>query len=209
MLDHTIKNNYLIWGSYDWSGLGKEWVPSDEWKQSLLESVFLEHISGKNTILEIGPGAGEWTKELLPYCSKLILMDIVPRCIEICKERFKNFSHIEYFVSDGKSINFIKSGSVDLVFSMNVFIQMDLKTTNSYFDEMARILSKGGIGIIHHSKNGKRELGWRSELNDTIVQKLCMERGLKILEQISSWDLGKFEIWKGQDSDSITVFSKK
>lgn len=209
MPEHSVRNNFLIWGSYDWSNLGQEWIPSQKWKSSFIKNILIPHIKDDTTILEIGPGAGEWTKELISLSNRLILVDIVPRCIEICKERFKNFEGIEYYVNEGNNLEFLEDNVVDLVFSMDVFVQISPEDVKTYIFNLSKKLSFGGIGIIHHSKNGVAKLGWRSGVTNELMKEYCNSNGLKVLDQITSWEDGKYEIWPGEDVDSITIFQKQ
>ena len=207
-LEHTIENSFLIWASYDWSNLGEEWIVSKAWKKSLMENVILPFIPRKSMILEIGPGAGEWTKELITIADKIYIVDLVPRCIEICKERFKEFSNIEYYTNDGRSLDFLESNSVNFVFSMDVFIQMAPNDFENYFRQISSKLIPNGVGIINHSKHGQCKKGWRSNINDNLVARYCLKYDLEIIKQLSSWDDERQELWPGHDIDSISIFKK-
>jgi len=209
MIPHTTRNNFLIWATYDWSQLGEEWVPSAEWKETFITHVLGKYHRGGGTVLEVGPGAGEWTKELIDKSDKLILVDLVPRCIEICKVRFNEYDHIDYHVNDGEDISFVLDNTLDLVFSMDVFVQISLEVTVQYMQQFAQKLKQGGVGIIHHPRRGATKLGWRSAISDATIQALCEDNNLEVLNQITSWDNGRQQIWPGQDIDSLTIFRKR
>src|SRR5215470_14175804 len=40
-------------------------------------------------ILELSPGAGRFSCELLRYAARMTLVDMSPDCIEVCRERFR------------------------------------------------------------------------------------------------------------------------
>ena len=61
-----------------------------QWKSSLINNMMLKYIKNDSIILEVGIGAGRWTEILQPLAKKLILVDISEKCIEICKNKFKN-----------------------------------------------------------------------------------------------------------------------
>jgi ubiquinone/menaquinone biosynthesis C-methylase UbiE len=56
-------------------------------------------------ILELAPGHGRITKYLAMIADKLSIVDLNSECINACKEKFKIFDNIEYFVNDGNFIN--------------------------------------------------------------------------------------------------------
>jgi ubiquinone/menaquinone biosynthesis C-methylase UbiE len=69
------------------------------------------------TILDIGPGHGRWTQFLRHRCRRLIVVDISPRCIDVCRKRFPESTNIEYCVNDGMSLAIAPDNSVDFIFS--------------------------------------------------------------------------------------------
>jgi hypothetical protein len=56
---------------------------------------------------------------LYPLCTRLILVDLVSKCIDACRRRFACVDHIEYHVNDGRSLDAIENNSVDFVFRMD------------------------------------------------------------------------------------------
>jgi len=85
--NNSIANNLATWLAYDWSNQGEEWSNTNEWKNSLVEHVLQQHIPIGSRVLEIGPGAGRWTEHLIQRVSRLIVVDLTPTCIVICRER--------------------------------------------------------------------------------------------------------------------------
>ena len=96
----SVGSNQHTWQvTYDWTQAGEEWSVS--WGNSQLEwSVTLfpriRAFVPTGTILEIAPGYGRWTQYLKNYCDRLIVVDMSARCIEACRARFADASHIEY-----------------------------------------------------------------------------------------------------------------
>ncbi|VVM06591.1 hypothetical protein MAMT_01303 [Methylacidimicrobium tartarophylax] len=94
---NTREANLRVWNKeYSWSEDGEEWkgqahlcgVPYAEWKVSVVEHLLAPGIAPGGTVLEIGPGHGRWTAEILPRCGRTILVDLSPNCIEHCRHRF-------------------------------------------------------------------------------------------------------------------------
>jgi ubiquinone/menaquinone biosynthesis C-methylase UbiE len=209
---NTIENNLQMWSDWDWSNYGEEWSNNLEWKNSLIERVFKPNVPVDSRILEIGPGAGRWTEHLVKRARLLTLVDLTPKCIELCKERFSEFNNIEYFINDGKDLSFISSESIDCIWSWDVFVHIQSGDIRDYILQFARVLAPGGRGIIHHSKRGKSDIGWRSDMTAEKMKTYCEEFGLKVIKQFDSWDNGRFVIWPKlpaeKGPDIISVFIK-
>jgi 2-polyprenyl-3-methyl-5-hydroxy-6-metoxy-1,4-benzoquinol methylase len=162
----TREENRQIWQElYDWSSRGDEWSQvwggeDMQWYAVLLPRIqtFVLDADGcptRQTILEIAPGFGRWTKYLKNLCQKLILVDLAPKCIEACKQRFRSLSHIEYHVNDGKSLVAVPDDTVDFVFSMDSLVHADEEVIEAYLNQLAAKLRPNGVGFIHHSNFGE------------------------------------------------------
>ena len=212
--ENTIAQNLATWSTWDWSQCGEEWSNHDhpQWKQSLVDQVLAPRIPIGSRVLEIGPGAGRWTQYLVERASRVVLVDLTPRCIELCRQRFAKHNHIEYYVNDGSDLCFIEPSSIDRIWSFDVFVHMLAADVEIYIEQFGVILAQGGQGIIHHGCLGRRDIGWRSDLTAEGMQAICKRHGLRLLEQFQSWDSGRFHLWPElpleQDPDIITVFER-
>ena len=210
--NNSIANNLATWPAYDWSNQGEEWSNTNEWKNSLVEHVLQQHIPIGSRVLEIGPGAGRWTEHLIQRVSRLIVVDLTPTCIEICRERFREFQNIEYYVNDGRSLDFIAEASIDRVWSWDVFVHISSEDVREYVRNISRVMQPKGQALIHHAKRGRSRAGWRSDMTDAKMREYCREFDLEVLRQFESWDEGKYSIWPGligeASPDTITVFQK-
>src|SRR5438034_3825348 len=108
-----------------------------------------------NRILEIACGYGRWTQYLKDLCKNLIVIDISWECIQACKQRFPECSHIEYHVNDGTTLDMISDSCVDFVFSFDSLVHADESVMNAYICQLQRILINGGVAFIHHSNLGE------------------------------------------------------
>src|SRR4051794_9713690 len=119
----TVEENIRKWdGEYHWRSGGANWsqpwgTVEMQWHAALLPRVHTFLPTG--TILEIAPGYGRWTHFLKDLCRELHVVDIAPRCIEACRERFAGCRHIRYHVNDGRSLAAIPDASIDFVFSFD------------------------------------------------------------------------------------------
>ena len=92
------------------------------------------------TILEIAPGYGRWTYYLRERCERLIAVDLSPKCIEACRQKFAAYQHITYHVNDGKSLSMIADGSIDFVFSFDSLVHAEADVIETYLNQLARKL---------------------------------------------------------------------
>lgn len=153
----TINENLKQWNNYDWNRAGDEW--SAGWGGSdYLWALTIQPRIIKNipcsTILEIACGNGRISQYLLKYCRKLILVDICQSCIDYCKDRFKDYNHIEYIVNDGISLDMISDNSIDFVFSWDSLVHADKNVIQNYIYELSNKMNSNATGFIHHSNFG-------------------------------------------------------
>ena len=105
--------------------------------------------------LEIAPGFGRWTQFLIQQCDELIAVDLTPRCVEACQERFAGHSNFSCHLNDGRSLDMVDDGSIDFVFSFDSLVHAEASAIDSYLQQLSRKLTKDGVGFIHHSNIGR------------------------------------------------------
>ena len=193
---HSVNANKKLWNDYyDWSESGEEWtqevkkykgIDPEKWKKELINNMIHKYIKNNSTVLEIGPGGGRWTSILKEISNNLILADISPKCLDICKEKFEDFKHIKYNLIE-KNLEFLDNSSIDYVWSYDVFVHINPSTIKNYILDFKRILKPNGIAIIHHSGKysdySNPEEGWRAFFGKDEFEKLVKENNMKIIEQ--------------------------
>lgn len=206
---HSSQDNRAVWSAWDWSQGGEEWNDVDEpeqWKAALVDDVLLPHLGEARTVLEIGPGAGRWSEIIQSRVQRLVLVDITDRTLELCRERLQDAPNVEYVLSDGASFPEVEDGSIDRVWSFDVFVHIAPLDVASYLDEIARVLRSGGAALIHHSGGLVRFPGWRSPMTALLFARLAADRGLEVTRQFDSWSDGRFGV--RANDDVITVLRK-
>ena len=205
---NSVELNRAIWKSYDWSAAGEEWTPSEGWKQSVIRRFMDRHLAAATSILEIGPGGGRWTEPLLRRATNYWGVDISPTCVEHCRHRFSGQPNAQFIVGNGANLEAVPTGSVEAIFSFDVFVHINQAEVSSYAAEFARVLKPGGVGIVHHGTVGGARGGSRSNLTQDAMMDILRSRGLPVIESIDEWrdegavfDLHAF-------ADRVTVFSK-
>jgi ubiquinone/menaquinone biosynthesis C-methylase UbiE len=202
-------DNRRQWTDYDWSGRGEEWNASSEWKQALIENVLARWIPVGAAVLEIGPGAGRWSQVLAASASRLVLVDVSERPLELCRERFSGDTRIQYILSSGSDLPGVEDGSIDAVWSFDVFVHVAPRDQAAYLEEIARVLTPGGVAVVHHSEGRNHgqlpsRHGWRSPMSRDLFAALAVERGLQVERQFDSWGPnGRYDL--SGYADAITV----
>ena len=197
------------WSGYDWSGRGEEWNASLEWKQALVDHVLARWIPADAAALEIGPGAGRWSETLALRASRLVLVDVSERPLQLCRERFSGEERITYILSSGGDLPGIEDASIDAVWSFDVFVHVAPRDQAAYLEEIARVLTPGGVAVVHHADGRNRgqlpsRHGWRSPMSRRLFAALAAERGLQVECQLDSWGPdGSYDL--SAYADAITV----
>ena len=69
-------------------------------KEKVAQVVEAMHPSGDEVFIEIGPGTGYLTEQLLPRIKKLTCVELDRRAIEILKEKFSASTNIDIIYAD-------------------------------------------------------------------------------------------------------------
>lgn len=186
----SIEENRRVWGkAWDWSRRGEEWTPEWEpYKEVILRHTLDRWLGPGRRILEIGPGGGRYTEELLKHDpAEVVLVDLVEVTLDICRERFRAFPRMRYFVNDGKSLPFLAGASIDFVWSFECFVHIEKEAVDAYFAEFRRVLSPGGMGIVHYASVDRavrqdRFEGWRSNFSSADLQEILVKYGFELVE---------------------------
>lgn len=199
--------NKAIWESWDWSAGGEEWSPSEEWKASVIHSVLEKYVPEGGAVLEIGPGGGRWTGQLITRSSKFLGIDISQSCVDVCSQKFAAESKASFAVGSGFDLQGVADASVDALWSFDVFVHINQSEVEKYADEFKRVFKPGAIGIIHHGSVGGALGGWRSNMTHENMLKLLKARGFEINASFKEWQDAGQTHQAGLYQDVITVFS--
>jgi len=189
---NSAAENRLRWDEWDWSSRGEEWNASPEWKQSVIDNLIDAWMPHDGVILEIGPGGGRWSQRLLERASRLILLDVSERPLDLCRERFAGASNVDYVLSSGRDMPGVEDTTVDAVWCFDVFVHVAPVDQLGYLDQIARVLTPGGVAVLHHADGRNRgrlpsRRGWRSPMSRDLFAAAARERGLLVERQFDSW----------------------
>lgn len=202
---NSVNQNKLTWNNWNWSELGEEWTKSEGWKDKLVNEIIIKLIPENSSIIEIGPGGGRWSEFLQKKASKLHLVDISEKCLELCEKRFGKNSGIDYNLIKDVKFNFAESNSIDVVFSYDVFVHIDKEQITDYFTEFERVLKNSGKIILHYSKVGDKFGEYRSRFTSDDMNELLKKLNLNLLTE---YDVETLETNKGNFFEVIAVIGK-
>lgn len=187
----SIAENVALWDSYDWSRGGDEWSDpwgsaKREWEITIYPRIASE-LRDRPRIVEIGPGMGRWTEELIPYAAQLELVDVSQKTVTGLAKRLwdklgsKGLIHI----GDGSTLP-VENRSIDFVFSFDSLVHADADVLDAYLKECARVLRPGGAGFLHHANCGPRH--FRGTATADSVLRGCRMAGLHChVQELTPW----------------------
>lgn len=199
----TLEENRETFTRYAWDQSGEEWSvvwggTENLWWGALYPR--LRFFLPARTILEIAPGYGRMTRYLKDFGDRLILVDMLDRCIAACRERFAEERHVEYHVNDGLSLHMVPDNTVDFAFSFDSLVHADDDVLRAYLAQLVHKLSPRGVAFLHHSNVGAfvdassgrlaiENRHWRSEKTTAaLARTLSAEVGLRcFLQELVNW----------------------
>lgn len=143
---------------WDWSTEGDEWSAWWGGTRAMWFGAILPRIHAfvpARAILEIGPGYGRWTQYLKNLTERLVAVDLSQNCVDHCRSRFADATHIEYFVNDGLSLAMIEPRSIDFAFSFDSLVHAEPEIVEGYLSQLAETLTANGVALLHHSNLGE------------------------------------------------------
>jgi SAM-dependent methyltransferase len=175
---------------YQWGG-GFEQTPATV--AALADRLLRPYVGSRYdlAILEISPGGGRMTAELIRYASRLSLVDLNAAAIDICRERFAVLPiPIEFVVNDGQSLAAVEGGPFDLVACYDSMVHMHPDVIRRYVAQLPALLVDGGTAWLDHSGKGKRSSGARTAMTAELMGGFAADAGLVVNEQVfrNDWD---------------------
>ncbi len=160
-------------------------------------------------IVELACGRGRHVPQYIDRTDSVVLVDIVEKNIEFCKNRFQNYSKIEYYVNSGCDLKAIEDESTIAIFSYDAMVHFESIDIYYYLKDTYRILKHGGMALFHHSNNDKDytatflsgECG-RNYMNMSLFAHFATRAGLSVVEQVEY-------PWNEQVTDGITLLRKE
>lgn len=204
--DHDLATN-LEWNRQRWGQKGG-WQIQDQygyrWGRGsqqtvgqvaqLADEFFRPHTTGRYDlrILELAPGGGRFTAELLRYASTMCLVDLNNASLEVCRERFDFVpTPMSYALTDGHSFDAVpESAEWDAVVSFDSMVHMHPEVIRQYVAKLPGLMAPSGFAWLDHSGKGLRAEGHRTDMTDKLMVEFAEAAGLSVISQRyrNQWD---------------------
>lgn len=158
------------------------------------DAFFRPHTGGRYDlrILELAPGGGRFTAELLRYASEMCIVDLNRAALEVCRDRFSFVpTPISYALTDGRSFDNVPAGSEwDVVACYDSMVHMHPDVIQRYVAAMPAVLAPAGFAWLDHSGKGMRKAGHRTAMTAELMVKFAEAVGLSVVSQTyrNDWD---------------------
>ncbi len=177
-----------------WDGdLDKFFSLGEERTQLILDPILKEmDIDTQNShILEIGCGVGRFSRALSQRFQQVTAVDVSDEMINQARELHPStlYPNLTLQPTNGTSLDFIPSNSIDVVFSYEVFQHMPLpEIVLNNLKEIHRVLHPQGIAYIHlMTDHGKLKKSVKKLLKQLFPQKAWQTLGLASLTFDPTW----------------------
>lgn len=161
-------------------------------------------------VVELACGRGRHVPQYIELANEVILIDILDKNIEYCKERFCNISKIQYYVNNGHDLEQLASDSCSALFTYDAMVHFEMLDIFEYLKETRRVLKPGGRALFHHSNNTEdyritfsTGTNGRNYMSKQLFAYLANRAGLEVLEQrVIDWSRKK-------ELDCLTLVEKR
>lgn len=149
--------------------------------------------------LEIGPGDGTWTGNLVA-CEPLYIVDIHTEFLESTRikfnERYQN--KLRTYLTKETNLDMLPQNQFGFVFSWNVFNYLTTDLIDAYLTEIYKVLKPGGVLMFSYNNADRPgcaalvETGFMSYMPKSLLIELAIKKGYEIiaaqdLEETISW----------------------
>ena len=146
-------------------------------------------------IVELACWCGKHVPQYVELANEIVLVDILDKNIEYCKERFCSVPKVQYYVNNGHDLGELASDSFMALFSYHSMVHFEMLDIFEYLKETQRILKSSGRVLFHHSNNTvdyritfSTGIQGRNYMLKQLFAYLANRAGLEVLEQrVINW----------------------
>ena len=142
-----------------------------------------------SAVIDLAAGHGRNSRMLLSKARRLLVLDIQPGNVKICRRRFAEHPHVECVVNNGYDLRPAADGAFSLVYSFDSMVHFEKEVVRSYLRDTQRVLRPGGRGFFHHS-NYTGGSHWRTDphsrnfMSRELFANYAEEAGLRRIRQM-------------------------
>ncbi len=154
-----------------------------------------------DNVIELAVGHGRHVKMYEPNARHIVLVDILQKNIDLCKERFKGNGKIEYYCNNGYNLKELGNEEYSALFTYDAMVHFEMLDIFEYLKDIHRVLKRGGMALFHHSNNTSSyknsylaSTGGRSYMSKDLFAYLAYRAGFEIIEQnVIDWGVEKLD----------------
>jgi SAM-dependent methyltransferase len=132
--------------------LGDEWSPGEgATVREIVDDWIVPHLGPEARVAEIGVGGGRIALHVVDRVGELTCFDISEGMIERARAALGPRDNVRFVLLQAPKLPDELGGSLDFVYSFDVFVHLDLHVMWQYIQEIDRVLRPGGRAFLHTS----------------------------------------------------------
>lgn len=125
--------------------------PLSVWRESLVAEFLAPRMGSDVTALEVGPGAGDWTEQVIGSVQTLMVADRRAETLDEIRQRFGPRPDLQAVTIANNRFSEVGDASVDLAYSLDFFPFVNWSVLDAWLGELSRVLRPGGHLVVHHA----------------------------------------------------------
>lgn len=161
-----------------------------------------------DNVIELAVGRGRHVPRYESKANHIMLVDILQKNIDYCRERFKGHNKISYYCNNGYNLSELHDNEYSALFTYDAMVHFEMMDIFEYLKDIHRVLRKGGMALFHHSNNTSSyensfstAVGGRNYMSKDLFAYLAYRAGFEIIEQ-EVFD------WGVKDLDCVSLVRK-
>lgn len=177
------------------------------WKEDSIFHKMFRKLDLDN-VIELAVGRGRHVRMYEQRANHIVLVDILQKNIDFCKERFKDNKKIDYYCNNGYNLSELEDNEYSALFTYDAMVHFEMMDIFEYLKDIHRVLKKGGMALFHHSNNTSdyknsffTAVDGRSYMSKDLFAYLAYRAGFEIVEQhVIDWGV--------KDLDCVSLVRK-